>query len=208
MSKDFYQITLALAGIFQASQLVNEIAYRGFTVDEYFDASLNSIYALDAPDVPSVFGGEENLVYGLSCISDLFDDAEVASDPDISRYALSLIHLERKLIHDQRRLDIIRTRIEHCKTKSTFFSEDGQQSTYAYLADIYTENVATLGFRIHVTGKQLYLEQTQNVNKIRTLLLAGIRSAVLWRQVGGNRWQLFFSRNKIAHIAQRILSKY
>jgi high frequency lysogenization protein len=33
--------------------------------------------------------------------------------------------------------------------------------------------------------------------EIRALLLAGIRSARLWRQLGGHRWQLVISRRKL-----------
>ncbi len=42
-----------------------------------------------------------------------------------------------------------------------------------------------------------HLQQTDNAAKIRALLLAGIRSARLWRQLGGHRWQLIFSRRKL-----------
>ena len=42
-----------------------------------------------------------------------------------------------------------------------------------------------------------HLQQTDTAAKIRALLLAGIRSARLWRQLGGHRWQLIFSRRKL-----------
>jgi len=44
-------------------------------------------------------------------------------------------------------------------------------------------------------------------NKIRTLLLAGIRAAVLWRQMGGNRWQLLFSRKDIINDAKMLIGE-
>lgn len=43
--------------------------------------------------------------------------------------------------------------------------------------------------------------------KIRALLLAGVRSAVLWRQVGGRRWQLFLWRNKFAKLAKKLIEQ-
>ena len=36
---------------------------------------------------------------------------------------------------------------------------------------------------------------------IRALLLAGIRSAVLWRQLGGRRWRLVTQRQRLLQIA-------
>ena len=45
----------------------------------------------------------------------------------------------------------------------------------------------------------------QNVqDKIRACLLAGIRSAVLWRQVGGSKWQLLFHRKKLVQAARQL----
>ena len=43
-------------------------------------------------------------------------------------------------------------------------------------------------------------------DKIRACLLAGIRSAVLWRQVGGSKWQLLFHRKKLVQAAQQLYS--
>jgi high frequency lysogenization protein len=48
-----------------------------------------------------------------------------------------------------------------------------------------------------VHGDMRFLQQPSNAAKIRALLLAGIRSARLWRQLGGHRWQLVFSRGKL-----------
>ncbi|MFH7445201.1 DUF489 family protein, partial [Pseudomonas syringae pv. tagetis] len=51
--------------------------------------------------------------------------------------------------------------------------------------------------RIQVQGDMRNLQQPNNASKIRAILLAGIRSARLCRQVGGHRWQLVFSRPKL-----------
>ena len=41
------------------------------------------------------------------------------------------------------------------------------------------------------------MNDPRRVEQIRALLLAGIRSARLWRQLGGHRWQLVISRRKL-----------
>jgi len=41
-------------------------------------------------------------------------------------------------------------------------------------------------------------------NRIRALLLAGIRSAVLWYQLGGRRWRLVVYRRRIQHTAANL----
>ena len=39
---------------------------------------------------------------------------------------------------------------------------------------------------------------------IRALLLAGIRSAFLWRQLGGRRWKLLFRRRRLLALSREL----
>jgi high frequency lysogenization protein len=45
-----------------------------------------------------------------------------------------------------------------------------------------------------VNGERVYLSNNDNAAKIRALLLAALRSAVLWGQCGGSRLSLVFNR--------------
>ena len=58
-----------------------------------------------------------------------------------------------------------------------------------------------------ITGDQDYLARTETANKIRACLLAGIRSAILWRQCGGTRWKFIFYRKKIQAELQILLKQ-
>ena len=64
-------------------------------------------------------------------------------------------------------------------------------------ATLYQEWLSSLQPRIMINGAPHHLQNPSNISKIRTLLLAGVRSAMLWRQLGGRRWQLFFARKAI-----------
>jgi high frequency lysogenization protein len=44
------------------------------------------------------------------------------------------------------------------------------------------------------------------VNWVRSLLLAGLRSAVLWDQLGGGRMELMFGRQKILTHAHELIN--
>jgi len=81
--------------------------------------------------------------------------------------------------------------------QDTALPNDREMEKISYLAALYQDTISQLPFRIHVTGKVEYLRDTLVANKIRALLLAGIRSAVLWHQLGGRRWHLFFYRKRI-----------
>jgi high frequency lysogenization protein len=77
----------------------------------------------------------------------------------------------------------------------------------ANLAGCYSETISTLSPRIVVLGEHGHLSNPDVANTVRALLLAAIRSAVLWRQCGGNRLQLLFGRRKLIAEAQRLLSR-
>jgi high frequency lysogenization protein len=73
------------------------------------------------------------------------------------------------------------------------------------MADLYRQSISNISPRIIVKGKPLFLQNPDTQNRIRALLLAGIRSAVLWRQLGGTRLQLLFSRKSIVSDAEELL---
>ena len=57
-----------------------------------------------------------------------------------------------------------------------------------------------------IKGEPEYLNVSTNAAKIRTLLLAGFRAAILWRQAGGSRWKLLFERGKMQRQAEAYLA--
>jgi high frequency lysogenization protein len=55
-----------------------------------------------------------------------------------------------------------------------------------------------------VQGASTYLRDSAYAEQIRALLLAGIRSAVLWAQKGGSRWRLIWNRKDYIDMASRM----
>ena len=75
----------------------------------------------------------------------------------------------------------------------------------AGMAGLYTDTISTLQPRIMVQGEPLHLQNPENANRVRALLLAGIRSSMLWRQCGGHRFQVIFSRGRQLALAEGLL---
>jgi len=73
------------------------------------------------------------------------------------------------------------------------------------IAALYTETISTLSPRIVVQGRPQHLQIDRTVHWIRTLLFASLRSAVLWRQLGGGRFSLMFGRKKMLEEARSLL---
>lgn len=198
-------ITIALAGILQAIALLRELTQTGKTHEEAFQASIYSIFQLDPQNIASVYGGKYGVKLGLEKLTHTFDTTQ-GMDHLQSRYMLSLIHLQKKLMRSPKMLDSITKRLQKTQKQVEYFHLT-HPTVIANLADIYLNTVSTFKFRIMILGNQRVMHVRENMDKVRALLLAGVRSAVLWRQVGGSRLQLLFSRAKIKTNAERILAQ-
>ena len=56
-----------------------------------------------------------------------------------------------------------------------------------------------------VQGNPHYLGQAGVVAEIRALLLAAVRSAVLWRQMGGSLWDFLLAKRRMIDAVDRAL---
>tara|TARA_R110002050_G_scaffold190393_1_gene325043 strand:+ start:2748 stop:3377 length:630 start_codon:yes stop_codon:yes gene_type:complete len=203
--------TITLAAICQAAQLVQQISQTGQIDENELAVLIKSITITSPVNTLAVYGGElvnlksglEILIYHLSDGSN--NKGKKIKDPELTRYIISLINLERKLIKQPKNLAQLADRIDASKRQLEHYSITSE-TLIASFASIYSDIISPLGARIQVTGEPNILKQTVNQHKIRALLLAGIRAAVLWRQVGGKRRNIFFSRNKIVKTAQQLLN--
>ena len=204
MSKTITDQTLALAGIFQAVLQVQRVARQGRVENEPFEASLKSILVTDTKTTEEVFGGIASIQEGLRALLNNLGGDEKQRDMEQTRYAITLLHLERKLAARRDMLDAIARRIENAHRQLDHFPLT-HDNVIAGLADIYSNTISTLTPRIMVNGEHGHLNQPENANKVRALLLAGMRAAVLWRQSGGGRLKLLFKRKRYLEDAQRLL---
>ena len=196
--------TLALAGLFQATSLVQDIATTGHADSHDMEVCLKSILELDPDNIEAIYGNPTNLATGLQLIINQLSANESKPNLDIARYTISLLHLERKLAKEPHMLHTISEGIKRAKKQLEHFPIT-HENIIANLASIYSETVSQIAPKIMVSGDNQYLGDNINANRIRALLLCGMRSAVLWRQMGGSRWQLLFQRRKLCEEAQRIL---
>jgi len=195
---------MALAGMFQAGSLVRQAAREGRVDADAFEASLASILKLDATTTAEVYGGISGVRGGLRILQSLFDPSTKERDLEVARYVVAIVALEKKLSRDAKRLQAVSDGIERVKRQTEMFPIT-HTNIVAALANIYGETISTLEPRVMVSGEQGHLNNPENANKVRAALLALMRSAVLWRQKGGKRWHLIFSRNRIVKEAQQML---
>ncbi|WP_040976761.1 high frequency lysogenization protein HflD [Necropsobacter massiliensis] len=199
---NYYDITLALAGVCQSAKLVQQFALHGQADQEAFHTSLSTLLQTAPENILAIYGGHErHLTLGLQVLMEQLN----GSEPELNRYWLSLLALEGKLHKNPQAKAELARRIQYLPTQLQHYDLFDEQML-STIASIYVDVISPLGNKIQVKGAPQYLQQLPMHNRIRACLLAGIRSAVLWRQVGGSKWQILFSRRKIAAMAQQLYS--
>ena len=187
---------LALAGLLQACRLVQQVAHGRPRDTQALEASIGSIFKLDADSALEVYGNLNGLHTGLELVGQQLVGRSQKPDLELSRYAIAILHLERKLSQQPQLLQRVKTGVEMALSQADYFSLI-HPTVIASLAETYQQTVSTLTPRVMVQGDQQQLDNPDNASWIRALLLAAIRSAVLWRQAGGSRWRLLLGRRKL-----------
>jgi high frequency lysogenization protein len=153
-----------------------------------------------------VFGNLSGLSRGLKTLSLTLGGNDRNPDKNITYYALSMLKLAAKLKRDHNMATLVQDRLKTTETQSRDFNL-GRMSVINKIDGVYQSTISTITPRIMVQGDRTYLGDSINASKIRTLLLAGIRAAVLWRQLGGSQWKLLTSRKKYVRTANNFLLK-
>ena len=194
---------LALAGLFQATALAQQLANDGRCDEQALEASLKSVFRIDAPSVVGVYGNVAGVRLGLrTLIGQLGDNGR---DLAITRMAITVMRLERSLSPRHDLLERLQQGLLAAQRQVDHFGLASPQVT-SRLAELYASTLSPLKPRVMVTGNPQLLQQNAIVEKVRASLLAAVRSAVLWRQVGGRQWQLLLQRHRCGMLARGLLT--
>lgn len=201
---------ITFAALCQVAYHVQQVSRKGVIDEAELSILLGSIMQTSPENTLAVYGGDlHNIKHGLQLmINHLGDEPNQTNgvkDPEFTRYIISLINLERKLAKQPNKLAQLGQRIEDSQRQLAHY-ELTSETLIASFASIYSDIISPLGSKIQVTGEPSILKQSSNQYKIRALLLAGIRAAVLWRQVGGKRRTILFSRKKLVQAAKDLLT--
>ncbi len=199
---------LALAGIVQAAHLVSTVARTGLVSQDSLEASLQSIFVTNPDSISEVYQGTSGIRLGLRRLKDMLTQFDMREHGDDLRYALAVIKLDQGLLarpDAYRKLGADIALIDERRAHREGTNNPLDSDVIEQLARAYEDNLSEIEPRIRVTGNRHHLQSPENIHRIRALLLAAVRSAVLWRQVGGRRWQFFFARGKLTDAVDILL---
>ncbi len=188
---------IALSAVFQAASLVDKLARTGQAPEAQVGCLLGSLLVRDPKSTLDVYGGDDlNLREGYKTLVGALERNPASLQREPLRYALALLGLERQLAKRDDMLQVIGSRLDQIQNQVEHFGP-AHENVIAACGGLYQDTISTFRQRIQVHGDMRFLQQPAVAAKVRALLLTGIRSARLWRQLGGHRWQLVFSRSKL-----------
>lgn len=196
--------TIALAGLAQAVHLVQQLARRGEADEDDLGVSIASVLKIDADSVADVYGGLVGVRTGLRRLQAQLGGGR-GFDPEQARYATALMMLETRFMANPDMVMEVRSGVAEAARLADMRGTVLDGDVLARLSRLYQSTLSTLEPRIMVSGEPVHLNRTENTDRIRSLLLASIRAIVLWRQCGGARWKLLFSRAAVLRCAEELL---
>lgn len=193
-----YQRVLALAGVFQAAALAHLIAASGSVEQAFFTTSIGSLLKKTSDDLIDIYGSERNLELGIDNLAQFLKlDSTLPRGIYVAKYASQLLKLGSLLNRDRSMATRITQAIGELPSGT---NKRISSSLVESMAAIYYDSFSQLSSiqRIRIMGKKEHLSDAKNISRIRALLLAGVRAAILWRSLGGNQWNLFLNRRTLA----------
>ena len=202
MSRPLPERVLALAGVVQALAQVRRIAETGQSDANAVQTVLDSVFRIDADTPQEVYGRASDLAPGLRLLRDYFNKETV--DDGLPRLALAVLQLERRFVGETDTVAAVAGGIGEIAAQAEAAGSTHPEVLSA-LGTLYADTISHLRPRVMVQGNPHYLGQPGVVAEIRAILLAAVRSAVLWRQLGGSYWDFLLSRRAMADAASEWL---
>ena len=197
-SKPTAEQALALAAVFQACHLVDTLANSGEASIDDIKLSMTALLNQNPSSLEDIYGPAANLQTGVEAISILLGERKSSTIFSVHTlgYALSVLSIERQLNSRPEMLEAISSGIDSANRQAEHFSPV-HDNVFANLAALYQQTISKLRQRIQVKGNAIYLQQPNVAERIRCLLFSAVRSAVLWRQLGGRKHHLVFYRKRL-----------
>ena len=187
---------IALSGIFQSCYLVRNLSRYGLITEQNLKNNIQILFNQNTENIMDLYGSIESLHQGIDSIKNLLASEHKEKLSETLRYAIGVMHLAKKLQKDKRMLMMIKKRLEITAKQIEHFSIT-HPNIIASISKIYQDSFGKFFFRINVNGNFEYLKQDQIVYQIRCLLFSGVRSTMLFHQMGGRRYQLILNKKHI-----------
>ena len=194
---------LALASLIQCAKTIDQIARTGEVNYTALNTLQAPLFVLTPSSPQDVFAQPVALLPGLASLASLGSEGTLREQQLTVQYAVGMLRLADEVLRDTDLASTIRQGMSKLAATSDP-SDEALKHRTADLAALYKATLSGLPRPIQVQGSAAVLSGADNAAAIRSLLLAGCRSALFWRQLGGGRWQLLLGRRRIGRGASEL----
>ena len=207
---------IALCAVAQCAALVHELALGKEIRQSQLASAINPLLILNPESVEHVYPNLESLTLGFSTLQSILGSNRLKQNSQIRRYITEILILRKTLSKNMIMQSVVRAGLSNLEPirpslidcMQTNQQEINEQNyTFEEISSLYRKTLSTLKHRIKVAGKVQFLKNEIVSNKIRGLLFAGVRSAVLWHQLDGRYWRLFIYNKRISNTVSDIHQK-
>ena len=204
MTTEYINKTIALAGMHLALSQVQQIAWNAKYDYISIDVCLNSLFARNPDTYAEIFGSTSDLRLGLVALRTSFTNKHDKQALERARYMVNLMMLSKNISNNKELGQQVGTTLSLLDEAANDL-QGQREYIVERIAQLYQNTISPLTPRVIVYGDPQILKDDANAAMIRTMLFAGLRSALLWYQAGGNQLNLLLGKSKYLNTINKIL---
>jgi high frequency lysogenization protein len=194
-----------LAAMCQAAQLVLQLATLGTCDECALHTQIDSLFALEPKNVEAIYVDIHHLDLGLAYFDIICHHPLRIAEKAALRMIYSFSALAKKILMNPNIAENLKSQLHRIQEQSQYFGSWDHPRVMQNLGDTYLELANRFNFRLKISGQKKYLQDLENIHKIRAALLSGVRAAVLWHQMKGSFLWAIWHRKTLVQEARQLL---
>ena len=183
----------SLAALYQSCNVISRIAWEGKYEEKEFLPLIKSILDVDSDDPLAIYQKPTSLKSGFEFLKKQVVDDIFTRSSETRRYISSIKDLVKRINTSSIIDEQFKKRID--RLNETEY-EKNTDDTVLEIGQLYKDTFSKLEPRIVISGDNQYLKEDLNAARIRTALMAAIRSVYLWKSCNGSNFKFFLFRKR------------
>ncbi len=183
----------SLAALYQSCNAISRIAWEGKYEEKEFLPLIKSILDVDSDDPLAIYQKPTSLKSGFEFLKKQVVDDIFTRSSETRRYISSIKDLVKRINTSSIIDEQFKKRID--RLNETEY-EKNTDDTVLEIGQLYRDTFSKLEPRIVISGDNQYLKEDLNAARIRTALMAAIRSVYLWKSCNGSNFKFFLFRKR------------
>tara|TARA_Y100000766_G_scaffold3670_1_gene2833 strand:- start:2609 stop:3229 length:621 start_codon:yes stop_codon:yes gene_type:complete len=183
----------SLAALYQSCNAISRIAWEGKYEEKEFLPLIKSILDVDSDDPLAIYQKPTSLRSGFEFLKKQVVDDIFTRSSETRRYISSIKDLVKRINTSSIIDEQFKKRID--RLNETEY-EKNTDDTVLKIGQLYRDTFSKLEPRIVISGDNQYLKEDLNAARIRTALMAAIRSVYLWKSCNGSNFKFFLFRKR------------